>query len=255
MITEDYIKIPKDFKSLHELKELVNNYELVTRLSNALDGYQRMYLDSFMMTRDQVLQHIPETQHNLYEIQIRGKNRDIMQDYVGKEDAKKLKIKVDRQGYRRLSLDEALNKIKCHKDSRLFMVDVDKKVIDTCFWYDTSNEKPTEKRRRKIGEYDLDSCDKYTGDGLKYTGKMDFNLNPETKELVLKVHYEYGASQAVGGVWINGRNGYLSGETYNKYTINGYDIYHFCTRTNKFTGYIGNKEDKHREWLDTRKRY
>ena len=63
---EDYIKIPKDFKSLHELKDLVNNYDLVTRLSEALNGYQQMYLESYLMTYDEVLKFIPESKHELY---------------------------------------------------------------------------------------------------------------------------------------------------------------------------------------------
>lgn len=72
----DYIKIPKDFKSLHELKDLVNNYDLISRLSNALNNYQRLYIEDYLLTLDGVLQYIPEAQQRSYAMQIRTEKTD-----------------------------------------------------------------------------------------------------------------------------------------------------------------------------------
>jgi len=50
-------------------------------------------------------------------------------------------------------------------------------------------------------------------------------------------------------------NGYLSGESHIDYTINGFDIYEFCTKTNKYLGYKGCEEDERRGWQKLDGRY
>ena len=66
-MTDQFIKIPTDFKSLHDLKDLVNNYDLVSRLSNLLNNYQKAHIDSYLMTMDEVLEYIPEKDHESYD--------------------------------------------------------------------------------------------------------------------------------------------------------------------------------------------
>lgn len=250
---EDYIKIPKDFKSLHELKDLVNNYDLVTRLSEALNGYQQMYLESYLMTYDEVLKFIPESQHELYKIYIRKEDsKHVMEEYIGKD-----KKGADKYGYRKRTLSESLLRIDVKKDDKAFLVNAEDKKIDVCFWssYKVANDKTLEKKKKELDDTMLDSSIKIKVD-VVYTGKINFSLNPETRMLVIHTHYSYTAMQAVGGVWINGRqNGYLSGHSYHPYDINGYDIYHFCTKTNKYVGYKGNKESKHKGWMEIKSRY
>lgn len=41
---DNFIKIPKDFESINDLKDLVNNYEFTSRLQTALNDYQQTYL-------------------------------------------------------------------------------------------------------------------------------------------------------------------------------------------------------------------
>jgi hypothetical protein len=71
-LKQEFITIPTDFTSLHDLKELVSNYDLVTRLTSALNNYNRHYLDSYLMTLDEVLEYVPETEYKNYRIQERG---------------------------------------------------------------------------------------------------------------------------------------------------------------------------------------
>ena len=68
---ESFLKIPTDFKSLHDLKDLVSNYDLVSRLSNLLNNYQKAHIDSYLMTMDQVLEYIPIRHHDEYKLLLR----------------------------------------------------------------------------------------------------------------------------------------------------------------------------------------
>ncbi len=243
MNEKDYIKIPKDFQSLHDLKDLVNNYGLVNRLSKALDGYQRMYIESYLMTIDEVLDYIPTTKQKLYKICLRDSKND-MKKFVkwsetpaGEFDKpiyKKLSIKDVAKEY----MSTETNRYPAVKpDAKIFMVNTVDKFIDICYWADgklmSINRGP-----------------------VFYKEKINFNLNERTRELMVMPHYEYRDNQAVGGVWINGQaRGYLSGHAYHPYQIHGYDIYKFCTRTNKYIGYAGFKEDPKRPWIGKTSRY
>lgn len=201
----DYIKIPKDFKSLHDLKELIGNYEVVSRLSNALNNYQSMYIESFFMDIDEVLKYIPPKQHSEFKIKIRGH-----------EFSKKIN----------LSLAEILLEESPEKE-KVFLIDNINKKIVLCDWKKKNN----------------------TNGNLKYTGEINFLLG-ENKNLKVLVHYAKRMQQAVGGVWINGQStGYLSGHHYTPYTLYGFDIYEFCTKTNKFIGYNGSSEEPERGWI------
>ena len=88
----EFIKIPKDFNSLHDLKDLVVNYELTEKFINALKDYQSAYLNNFLMDYDELLNYIPESQHNKYKIYIR--NREKQKNYIGEK-----KPGVDKNGY------------------------------------------------------------------------------------------------------------------------------------------------------------
>ncbi len=247
----DYIKIPKDFKSLHELKDLVNNYDLVTRLSNALNGYQRMYLDSYLMTYDEVLKFIPEFQHSIYNVQIRDNNSDyIMNEYVFNK-------KLDKHGYARIPLSKVLLKMDVKKDDKSFLVNAEDKIVNVCFWANSISldSKTLNKTIKKLEDDTFSEGTKHKSD-VVFTGKIDFSLDSETRTLVIHAHYSVGAIQSVGGVWINGRErGYLTGHSESPYTIEGYDIYHFCTKTNKYIGYKGFKQDPYRGWMEIKRRY
>lgn len=226
----EFIKIPTDFRSLHDLTELVNNYDLVSRLCEALNSYQTHYLQSFFMTVDEVLKYIPATQHKMYRVWVRDNKYSIGDEismWGEAADKKKLKSTLS-------SL--ILGKIKPKKGEKIFLVSHVKKEISVCWW--------------NVGN-SLKNIDWI--DDFKY-GKLEFYLD-DKKILVVKVHYSFTDSQAVGGVMINGSGGYLSGHSYSDYTRHGYDIYHFCTKTNIFLGYKGCKQDEKRKWMKIKSRY
>ena len=55
-----FITIPADFKSLHDLKELTSNYDVMMNLFNALNGYQNAYVDSLLMSYNDLISYLPE---------------------------------------------------------------------------------------------------------------------------------------------------------------------------------------------------
>jgi hypothetical protein len=272
-IKQEFIRIPTDFTSLHDLKELVSNYDLVQRLTSALFNYNEHYIQSYFMTMDEVLMYIPEDQQKDYKLKYREDERDLNKSYEykahdekyndcgwrknekGKEEyyfggtktrhvpateyAKYLP-KNKESGDALLPLDVALNKlfklcrytdkVTMNKDAKIFMVDSINKKVEICPWNLPYNEKIS-----------------YNFARINYTGKNDFDVDKD-KNLIVKLHYIIHDQQARGGVWINGRSGYLSGEKYVAYTRNGCDHYAFCTRTNKFLGYVKSIEDRRRGW-------
>ena len=262
-----FIKIPVDFQSLHDLKELVSNYDLVTRLTTALNGYNRSYIDSYLMTLDEVLKFIPEEQQKQYKISCRGNSYDFntvyaYRSYVYEETKETVpaskyaylipKSYKGKNGvYVKLPLDVALNKLfdreeelgtkinkktianQIQKNERVFMVDVDNKIVELCPWAVNKNE--------------------FTQ--VIHTGKLLFDLD-KNKNLTLKCEYTYTDSQHIGGVRIStyGGNGYLRGGHTEYYQRTGWDLYKFCTRTNKFLGYQGckiTKKDQREAWIKT----
>lgn len=229
-----FIKIPTDFKSLHDLGELVDNYELASRLSEALNGYQRKYVDSYLMTGDEVLRYVPESQHAEYVFAIRNDVRDPNNEWSSAKGVTMLTL---------------LQNSKCFK-LKSFMVNTVKKQVDLCGWA-IAGELPDFKTgpHGRYGDYNWGNKD------LKYNTPT-FHIDIKKRMLAMRAHYTFTASQAVGGAWISGGNSsYLSGETYNEYTSSGYDVYSFCTRTNMYTGYVGKVEEPKRPWIKKTSRY
>jgi len=274
-----FISIPTDFHSLHDLKELIGNYDLVTRLTAALNNYNAHYLDSYLMNMDEVLQYIPESEWPLYTIHVRGsisnvcKSQDFTLQYLEKiQKTKKLEYDFERETLKELNLcikmnytrfkiiphqkdidhhnkywlkekgpfqpsyfyqfpiDQSLLRFfnckyeKRDKTEKIMLIDTINKIVEVCPWA----------AKKKF------ETDTFT--------KQEFTLDKD-KNLTLKQHYTVDDHYTIGGVWINGRaNGYLSGGQSFPYTRNGYEMYKFCTRTNKFLGYEFGAEDKRKEW-------
>lgn len=63
---KDYISVPKDFKSIHDLKELANKVKTYIDLKNNLENYKRQYFDSFLMTKEEVLKYIADEEQLKY---------------------------------------------------------------------------------------------------------------------------------------------------------------------------------------------
>jgi hypothetical protein len=111
---------------------------------------------------------------------------------------------------------------------KVFMPDTKNQEIVHCHWLDKPNTF-------------------YRSDGI------DFDINDGI--LIVKVNIIEKCSQAIGGVWINGRSGYLSGAHYEPYDRKGYEIHHYCTKTNQYLGYQKTVMDPERKWIRKTSRY
>jgi len=224
-----FIKIPVDFQSIHELKELINNYELVSKLSNALNNYQQAYVDSFFKTPEEVIKYIPESQINNYKIF----NRETHIEYLG------FFIGDYHWGENKLTTLDMFTKLCANKDystKKAFLVNTIKKIIDVC-------------------DFKMDKSDSYK-DAIIYNKSQKYLVDVKKRKLILKAEYTFTQKSAVGGAWINGRaRGYLTGHSIIEYPANGFDEYEFCTKTNKYLGFSRTVQDKPRPWVETRGRY
>lgn len=230
-IDVDYIKIPKDFKSLHELKELVNNYGLVRRFVAALNDYQKLYVDSYLMTAEEVLAYIPVVQYDEYSVRVREKD---LRKYVTYRFGEKSPI------YQ--SLDNYLSSVDVQKDDKVFLVDTVNKFVDACFW---AIDPTVFDERAKV---QLNGPAKLLlGEGtfrkqvpdVQYTGGASYDVDENKELLYVYASYKYSKTRVEGGVTINSGcwNAYKSGGKHVTYTAYGKSCYVFCTRTNKYLGY------------------
>ena len=233
---EGFIKIPTDFKSLHDLKDLVNYYDLVSRLSNLLDNYQKAHIDSYLMTMDEVLEYIPIRHHDEYKVTIGGNVIDSV--YISYENVKndlisKLTYVLSEQRYLKggkyVSVVEYdgdgydeydIIPVKNYKEQKIFIVNTLKKQIDCIYFFS------------KLSFYKKPH---------KY-GKIEYKINKE-KILSVKVHFSFTANQQVGGsrIWCAKGHTYFRGGNRVPYERNAYEIYLFDTKTNQYLGYGGSK--------------
>lgn len=228
MLTKDkdlkgvMISIPADFTSLHDLKELVSNYEFVSKLQNALNSYQQFYVESFLHDIDSLLKYIPLEQHKEYSVNT-GISYANVSNYISDDD--------DEED----DLYSLINRFTNDDKDGKFLVNVIDKQIDYFLPFS-----------KKYNSYFSDR---------RYTGNVEYFVDPENHHLNMHSHYTKQTQQAVGGAWINGRGGYLTGATYIDYTINGYEIYRFCTKTNRYLGIVDDIHDEYRPWVEKRSRY
>lgn len=219
---ESFIKIPTDFKSLHDLKDLVNNYDLVSRLSNALNSYQKAHIDSYLMTIDEVLEYIPIKHHEEYKVMVGEKEISsvyISYDKEQKDLASKLNYALsEKRYYNGSKWQYEITLVKNHKQERIFMVNTIKKEINIIYWYT-----------------DVTFCVK-----PRYEfGKIQYEIDEE-RILSVKVNFTFTDYQQVGGASIMCLTGYsyYRGGQRVPYTREGYEIYQFDTKTNQYLGYI-----------------
>ena len=69
IIEKDFIKIPRDFKSIHNLEELIIYTDHFQKLSNSLLQYKTKYVESFLKSGEEVLKIIPNNHHSKYKVQ------------------------------------------------------------------------------------------------------------------------------------------------------------------------------------------
>lgn len=238
-MTDQFIKIPTDFKSLHDLKDLVNNYDLVSRLSNLLNNYQKAHIDSYLMTMDEVLEYIPEKDHESYKIYVSGRRID---DYVSrpskpKDLAFKLAFALCSEKNYNYSSDDFDFKITDKaKNEAVFIVNTLKKQIDCIYFF------------CKL-DFHNNSRNEY--------GKVEYEINEE-KILSVKVHFSFTDHQQVGGaqIWCGTGHTYFRGGQQVPYTREGYEVYEFDTKTNQYLGFAGTTiTTPERKWHKEKSRY
>lgn len=215
---ENYIKIPKDFESLNDLSDLLNNFELTSKLQNSLNDYQNHYIKSKLMSIDEVLNYIPLKKQKDFTVNYR---KSIIHTYLDEENYEIVTLK---------NL-ESLRTI----NQKAFFVDTINKKVDLCGWFEIINS----------------FSERYTS-SVKYTLRNKFIVDSTKRILIVKTPYTFNDRYPVGGVMINkglaGQN--LRGHKMMDYEREGEDEYYFCLKTNK---YLGNKietfESMPRKWF------
>lgn len=255
----NYIKIPKDFKNLHDLGDLVNNYELMSKLQNALNNYQDTYFKSFIKSYDEVLDYIPKSNYNKYKIRFKNKYLFNYKSYWGNKienDGKieqnwaDISVKLNKKynywanrynehiSYFKINDSNSLN-INDIKNGLFIVNDIKKEII----LLDIINNPNIETKLLPAN------------DSLIYKNN-NYTVDVENNKLNVQLDFEHKTSYPMGGVWINGRkNGYLSGDyTYIPYTRYGYYKYIFDTNKNEFIDYNYYIDPK-KEWQPINSRY
>lgn len=264
-VDRDFIKIPIDFRSVHDLSELVGNYELVSNLLKVLHNYQRTYIDSHFMDIEEVIKYIPEKDLPYYKCSVASAdssseytNNSTDNSYIIKDGNKPKILKIAKK-YRKISKNDAewfrlyhvlelLPKIKRTEESE----------ADIEYFTGLINEnfsgvlKGIENSKKRI--FLVDTINKiihpcqWAIEGIP----IGYDIDPKKHILEVSVMTSFNDRYAVGGAWINGRaNGYLSGHTSHDYTRTRELKYHFCTRTNRFLGKMESIISRAREWQDT----
>lgn len=261
-VEESFIKIPKDFKSLHDLGDLLKEHELLSRLFEALQGYQDAYVQQHLMSFEKALKYIPKSKLEKFNLRVRNYQGDHYSKTTFQERCDALFNEMnhfhDGGKYEKIS-DENRNQFREFiKEKAICLVDTKNNYIDLCGWTLDSVKIKVHMHTGKW--YDKPKYVEKTvspfvsagrRDVLLYNGIRKYDIDREKGTLTFLVSYEYLAYQSVGGVWINGRErGYLSGESSIPYTETGYDKYLFCTKTNQYLGYGGCIEPPIREWVD-----
>ena len=216
--SENFITIPKDFQSLHDLKDLVDNYEVLSKLANALNGYQKLYVDSYLKTFYELKTYLPKGSEDIYTVWIGPFQKTQWPTY--------------------LSSFEPLVKEE-DKDKKLFLVDTKNKAIHI------------------FGKLNIDHRYSDSKHSMSYD-KILYEVDLEKRKLLVILHFSYTDSYPVGGCMISTGvpgGGYLTGHSYVDYIRNGYDVHEFCTRTNKYLGCKKRVQDKAKGWEKLNKRY
>ena len=209
---DKFIKIPWDFTSLLDLKELVENYEFTTKLSNALKDYQTHYVKSFLMTRDEVLEYVPIADHNLYKV---------------RQEDEVYKISKDLP-----TLTHLIDDIEKNKKIKAFMVDPDAKEIVYCPWGSYENN---------YNKHDKN---------IEYKG-FDFTIENKILTVHVNYSFGDSRHIGGSWINTYGGNGYWRGGKEEYYIRKGYEIHQYCTNTNRYLGYKGMKCDKKRERISS----
>jgi hypothetical protein len=238
-IEENFIKIPKDFKSEHDLEELLEHAEYLQRLANSVSNYKAKYVESFYKSADEVLKFIPKNQHKLYEVFHRDKciteRKDLFpepSEAVRKKrhnDLIEKGIEMPWHSRKWLFPKYTLSKIirtTAVKDEKMFLVDTVNHIVHVCYWVSSLlSEIPRNPRSTSEVSSEL-------------TYSLGTSASIHNKLIYVKARYSWWGSEKVGGVMIRTGNGnsYNSGGKWQNCIRYDSETFVFCTQTNKLLG-------------------
>lgn len=214
----DYIKIPKDFDSLHELKSFGLMYGAAVNFIKKVDEYQGSYFASFCKNLDEVLLYIPENKHKTYNVYLmdtlmcRLDEFDITQICFAEPSHHfKLihkKLAVEHLSYRPIDTTD-----------KMFLVDTLNKRVQICPWIFRSSVID-----KKIYNHYVQIV--YGSHHFKIDA--DNNVFSAVVELRKK------------NIFLN--QGYYFNDGYTPSYMT-YEVHDFCMRTNEYIGYNKDKSN------------
>lgn len=245
----EYYKLPKDFASLHNLKDLVKYHKTTLEVQESLNQYKdnltkytQEFFNSFVMNQDEVLSFIPESELSQYEVCQQGVEIMTYRTYSPQNE------KYD--NFKR-SIDECLKLASNNSNVKIFLVDTINKKIEICYWLNENVETISEKqfdrkwqegvgyvqskinlrnfKQRTPDDKDCDVFNSYRASeySTHYMGVNDDSV------LVVKAEFRRSYSQ-----YECKPNGF--GGRYASVCCHGYDIHHFCLKTNRYLGFQAN---------------
>jgi hypothetical protein len=216
----DYIKIPKDFNSLHELKSFGLMYGAAINFIKKVNEYQGSYFASFCKNLDEVLQYIPENKYSTYDVYLldnqicRLDEFDITQIQFA-EPCNMIKLvgknlAVEHLSYRPVNTTD-----------KMFLVDTLNKRVQICPWIFRSSTID-----KKIYNHYVQIT--YGGHHFKIDAANNvFSAVVELRRKNIFLNQSF---------YFESGGGYTSG--YMKY-----EVHDFCMRTNEYIGYNKKKSD------------
>jgi hypothetical protein len=224
----DYIKIPKDFNSLHELKSFGLMYGAAINFIKKVDEYQDSYFASFCRNYDEVLQYIPENKHSTYDMYLldnqicRLDEFDITQIQFA-ERCDMIKpinkiLTVERLSYRPV-----------YTTDKMFLVDTLNKRVQLCPWILRSSTID-----KKIYNHFF---------RISYSG---YDIKIDAANNVFRVVVKLSTKD----IFLN-QSYYRYNDFTPSYRHMQYEIHDFCMRTNEYIGYNKEKSDGYYDYTKT----
>lgn len=238
---DNFVKIPKDFESLHELTDFKNQYSAATNFIKKIDEYRNSYFNSFIKSYDDVLQYIPEKQLKSYHVSLLDK--DLYR--LDKFDIKDLKLNNKSRGV------EIVNKVakiverdhtKISITDKVFLINTIDKKVQFCPWMFTHVNGPYLKAAINGNMFVLS----YDDFKLKVVpGESKFRVAVQLYiKGVMQIEEYYKMEARLASFGMDANPFYHS--RHNSY----YEIHDFCLRTNRYLGYNKDKSEYYYDYND-----
>jgi len=257
----EYFKLPKDFASLHNLKDLIQYRQTTLEIEKNLKQYEKnlikyteTYFTSYTMNIDEVLLYVEDIEQ--YRVCLHGNDIALCTKQNWKHKGGDGKPYT----HRYKSIECLQNVIKLYKkyidkNHKLFLVDTVNKKVEICYWLIPQPEpkKITKKEyleksgsffeyegyddskimfNQREADSDEDILDpSYTGSSFYphgYTYKVKSIKGKNILEVTADFYREYSAYESKS----NGFGGRMTTRS-----AHGKDTHHFCMDTNKYLGF------------------